>query len=66
MSAFLFNVFLWIVGIVGGEESVEERMVARGQCREVVTQNTEVKIKFTCEEDAEMFARDLKEFLSTR
>lgn len=66
MSAFLFNIFLWIMGIVGNEERTEERIIARGKCREVIAQNTEVTIKFTCEEDAELFARDLKEFLSTR
>jgi hypothetical protein len=66
MSAFFFNIFLWIMGIVGHEDRPEERIVARGKCREVVAENNEVKIKFTCEEDAELFARDLKEFLSTR
>lgn len=66
MSAFFFNVFLWIMGIVGGEEMIEERILARGRCRDVVVDNTEVKIKFTCEEDAILFADDLKEFLSTR
>jgi hypothetical protein len=65
MSVFFFNVFLWIMGIVG-EERPEERILARGRCREVVAQNNEVKIKFMCSEDAELFASDLKEFLSTR
>lgn len=66
MSAFFFNVFLWIMGIVGNEERPEDRILARGKCREVVAQNNQVKISFSCEEDAELFARDLKEFLSVR
>jgi hypothetical protein len=66
MNVFFFNVFLWVMGIVGNEDRPEERVLARGRCREVVAQDTEVKIKFTCEEDAELFAKDLKEFLSTR
>lgn len=64
MSAFFFNVFLWIMGIVG-EERPEERILARGKCREVIAQKNEVKIKFTCEEDAQLFASDLQEFLSS-
>jgi hypothetical protein len=66
MNILFFNVFLWVMGIVGSEERPEERILARGRCREVVAQNTEVKIKFSNEEDAELFAKDLKEFLSTR
>jgi hypothetical protein len=66
MNILFFNVFLWVMGIVVSEERPEERILARGRCREVVAQNTEVKIKFSNEEDAELFAKDLKEFLSTR
>lgn len=59
---FIFNILLWIVGIIG-DDVVEERLIARGRCREVVVCNNEVKVRFMNKEDAELFAKDLKTFL---
>jgi len=62
MNKIFFACFFWILGIVG-EDVVEDRLAARGKCREIIIENNAVKIKFTSEEDAKHFANDLKELI---
>jgi hypothetical protein len=62
MNKVLFACFFWILGIVG-DDVVEDRLAARGKCREIIIENNAVKIKFTSEEDAKHFAKDLKELI---
>jgi hypothetical protein len=69
MSKFFFNILLWIVGVVGGDESqvnpdVQFNVQARGKCRQIVVENNVVKIKFLNKEDADIFAKDLKSFIN--
>lgn len=66
IGAFFFNCFLWIMGITVLDERPEERLQARGKCREIVAEKEVVKIKFNNPEDAEIFAADLKEFINNR
>jgi hypothetical protein len=61
MSAFFFNILLWIMGVVHSDEN--NAMVdvkARGKCRQIVVDNNTVKIHFLNPEDAKIFAKDLK------
>lgn len=54
--------FLLIVLLLTGTvfaDGLIERIRARGRCRRVVVNRHDVIVKFTCTEDAEMFARDL-------
>lgn len=44
-------------------DGVLERIRARGRCRRIVVNRNEVVVRFTCQEDADLFARDLVEFL---
>ena len=62
MSRFIFVCFLWLLGIVG-EEPVEDRLASRGKCRQILIENNSVKIKFLNDEDAKIFAEDLKELI---
>lgn len=60
---FIFVFLCWIVGIVGADDGHAERIRARGRCREIKVRRHEVIVKFTCQEDADLFADDLKEFV---
>lgn len=44
-------------------DGILERIQARGRCRRILIQKNEVIVRFTCQEDAHLFARDLVEFL---
>lgn len=63
MKKFFFAIFFWTLGVVG-EERVEDRIAARGKCREISVEENVVKIKFSNIEDAEIFAKDLNEFIN--
>jgi hypothetical protein len=54
---FCFLCFCGLFGTIG------ERLQARGRCREIHVRQKEVVIKFTCEEDAKLFAEDFKQFV---
>jgi hypothetical protein len=54
---------MWVMGIWGDEDGVIDRMRARARCRRITVQRHEVVIKFTSEEDAKLFAEDLKDFI---
>lgn len=58
----IFFCFLWLMGI-WGDDGVVDRMRARVRCRRVSVHQHEVRIKFTSEEDAKLFADDLKNFM---
>ena len=60
---WLFMVLCWMVGIVGSDDGHAERIRARGRCREIRVKRHEVVVKFMCEEDAVLFAEDLKNFM---
>lgn len=53
---------LCMTGVCFGEGLIE-RIRARGRCREIRVRRHEVVVQFTCKEDAELFARDLKGFI---
>ena len=57
---FLLCVIFGFVGVVHGDGGILERLRAIGKCREIRVQRTEVVVRFTCREDAELFAEDLK------
>jgi hypothetical protein len=40
-----------------------ERLQARARCRRILVRKNEVIVRFTCEEDAQIFARDLNLFI---
>lgn len=42
-------------------DGIMERLQARGRCRRILVHKNEVVVRFTCQEDADIFARDLKE-----
>lgn len=42
-------------------DGIMERLQARGRCRHILVHKNEVVVRFTCQEDADIFARDLKE-----
>lgn len=44
-------------------DGIMERLQARGRCRRILVHKNEVVVRFTCEEDADIFARDLAELL---
>lgn len=44
-------------------DGILERIQARARCRQILVRRHEVVVRFTCQEDAELFARDLVEFL---
>ena len=44
-------------------DGILERIQARGRCRRILVKNNEVVVRFSSREDAELFARDLFEFL---
>lgn len=52
--------FLCFFGIFG---TIGERVQARARCREIRVRQKEVIIRFTCEEDAKIFAEDFKQFV---
>lgn len=60
---WLFLVLCWVVGIVGSDDAHGDRIRARAKCREIRVRRHEVVVRFTCEEDAELFAQDLKNFV---
>ena len=71
---FLFMIMCWVMGIVGTTDDnhaerirarakCRERIRARARCREIRVKRHEVVVKFTCQEDAELFAEDLKNFV---
>lgn len=60
---WLFVILCWVVGIVGADDNHAERIRARARCREIRVKRHEVVVKFTCQEDAELFAEDLKNFV---
>lgn len=60
---WIFFILCWFVGIVGSDDSHGERIRARGRCREIRARRNEVVVRFTCEEDAILFAEDLKNFV---
>ena len=61
---FLFVVLCWVMGIVGTtDDNQAERIRARAKCREIRVKRHEVVVKFTCEEDAKLFAEDLQNFV---
>lgn len=59
-----FILFCCVAGLAGvvyaDHDGILERIRARGRCREIRVRRTEVVVKFTCQEDAELFAEDLK------
>jgi CobQ-like glutamine amidotransferase family enzyme len=59
---WVFILMCWVMGIWGDEEGTVDRMRARARCRQIRVQRSEVVVKFTCEEDAQLFAEDLKNF----
>ena len=44
-------------------DGILERIQARGRCRRILVHKNEVIVRFSCREDADLFARDLAEFL---
>lgn len=44
-------------------EGILECLQARGRCRRILVHKNEVIVRFTCQEDADIFARDLVELL---
>lgn len=56
----LLCVVFGFVGVVYGGENLLDRLRSRGRCREIRVQRTDVVVRFTCREDAELFAEDLK------
>lgn len=60
---WFFIALCWIVGIVGADDNHCDRIRARAKCREIKVRRHEVVVKFTCEEDAKLFAEDLKNFV---
>ena len=60
---WVFLSFLWFMGI-WGDDGVVDRMRARVRCRKVSVHQYEVRIRFTSEEDAKLFANDLKDFMT--
>ena len=59
MIAKLLFCLLCFCGLFG---SVGERIQARARCREIRVRQKEVNVKFTNEEDAQLFAEDLRQF----
>lgn len=71
LSLVVFGVALWLVGIVDTDAQVPhvggriaERIQARGKCRRIKIINNEVRISFLNQEDAEIFAEDLRNFIN--
>lgn len=72
VSLVFFGFALWLVGIVDtdaqvphvGRTGFAERIQARGKCRRIKIINNEVRISFLNQEDAEIFAEDLKNFIN--
>jgi hypothetical protein len=54
---------MWVMGIWGDDDGIVDRMRARAKCRQIKVHQYEVVVKFTCEEDARLFAEDLKNFV---
>jgi hypothetical protein len=48
---------------IWGDDGVIDRMRSRAKCRRITVQRHDVVIKFTSEEDAKLFAEDLKNFI---
>jgi len=44
-------------------EGLADRIKARAKCRRILVRSQEVVVKFTCEEDARLFAEDFKKFV---
>jgi hypothetical protein len=64
MGAFFFNILLWVMGIVNIDDgSSVHDIKARGKCRQIVVENNTVKIQFLNSEDANLFAKDLKQII---
>ena len=59
-----FILFCCVVGLAGvvyaDQDGIFDRIRARGRCRDIRVQRTEVVVRFSCREDAELFAEDLK------
>lgn len=53
---------LCMTGVCFGEGLIE-RIRSRGKCREIRVRKCEVVVKFMNQEDALLFARDLKVFI---
>ena len=60
---WFFLCFLWVMGIWGDDDGIVERMRSRAKCRQIKVHQSVVVVKFTCEEDARLFAEDLKKFV---
>jgi hypothetical protein len=60
---WLFVLMCWVVGIMGTDEGHCDRIRARARCRDIRVRQHEVVVRFTCREDAELFAQDLKNFV---
>lgn len=41
-----------------------ERLQARARCRRILVRKNEVIVRFACEEDADLFAKDLSKFIA--
>lgn len=63
MSTFFFNALLWIMGIVSTDDPLND-VKERGKCRNIVASNNEVRIQFMNNEDAKIFANDLKNLIN--
>lgn len=54
---------LFVLSGTAFAEGILERLQARGRCRRILVHKNEVIVRFTCQEDADIFARDLVELL---
>jgi CobQ-like glutamine amidotransferase family enzyme len=61
---WIFVVLCWVMGVVFSDEGPVERIRARARCRDIRVKSHDVVVRFTCEEDARLFAEDLKNFVS--
>jgi len=52
-----------IFALGAGFQDIGNRIKERGKCRQIRRANCEVRILFMNPEDAELFARDLKDFI---
>lgn len=65
----LFNCLLWLLGMTMLDDEivkVEQDIQERGKCRSIQADKNVVKITFMNEEDAELFASDLKKFIELK
>lgn len=59
----LFAIFLFLVASPVLAETICEKIQARARCRQIFVKKHDVVVRFTCEEDARLFARDLHLFI---